>query len=116
MPRPQLAPHILIPTSQKAEVTHHFPRPLPERSFPSLLHTESVIPSTLAPYHLPARPLIHCSSLDGPGPREEGTGSKHSTVASGLRVGVALCKDPSLVQSPESWGLGGMTSQKDNSE
>lgn len=71
---PPAGSHILIPTSWCYKAQH---LPVPPREVLSPhLHTESVIPSTLAPYHLPARPLIHCSSLDGPGPREEGTEGK----------------------------------------
>lgn len=54
-------------TSQKAEVTHHFSLPLPVISFPSLPGTEPFL--CLAAHVLPARPLLHRSSLMGQGRR-----------------------------------------------
>lgn len=100
---PQQAPHILRPASQKAEVSHHLPPPRPVMAFPSLPGTEP--PLRLAAPHLPARPLLHRSSLDAPG-RGEGTGSKHTTQASGCGGGT-LCGDRSLVvTSPVSRKLG----------
>ena len=115
-PQPKEAPHILIPTAQKSEVTHHFPQPLPESSFPSLPETETQ-PSLLqgrSTSYLPTHFSI-APPLMAPGPGRRGL-EINSTPASGRGVGDALCRDRSLVQSPESWGLGGMTPQKDISE
>lgn len=54
-PHPQQAPHILMTTSQKAEVTHHFPQPLPV-TFPSLPGTKLSFPLPQSPTsYLPAQ-------------------------------------------------------------
>lgn len=115
LPPPQQAPHILMPASQKADASYHLPPAQDSNGLPSLAETEPPLcrqPHTYLPAHFSIAPPSMPRGLG------EGTGSKHTTQASGLEwarsVGTEAWWLP--LQAPESQGLVGMAPQKDISQ